>query len=164
MTKQAKVYDYDTERIPLVGSHTNRFAAATKDQIFYNVIPESIKNPITGKTSIFLNKRGAFTADTTVVAGVGRGLYYWSRTSKKYSVIANKLYIDTSAALTLTTSTGNCWFAEVSGTTDYLLLSDGTDMWTISTTDVVTDITDVDMPAGPLSPVGMDGYVFIAKR
>ena len=45
MTKAAKVYDYDTERIPLVGNHTNRFAAATKDQIFYNVIPESIENP-----------------------------------------------------------------------------------------------------------------------
>jgi len=165
MTKLAKVYDYDTERIPLVGNFQNRLAAATKDQIFYNVIPESVKNPITDKTTIYLNKRGAFTADTTVVAGggAGRGLYYWSRTGKKYSVIANKLYINTTDSLTLTTSTGTCWFSEISGTTDYLVLGDGTDVWTITTADVVAEITDGDLPAGPLTPVGLDGYIFVAK-
>ena len=165
MTKAAKVYDYDTERIPLVGNHTNRFAAATKDQIFYNVIPESIENPITKKVTIFLNKRGAFTTHTTLVAGAGRALYYWTRTSKTYTVIANKLYAGTStiAILTLTTSTGTCWFTEVSGGTDYLILSDGTDMWTIDTSDNVVDITDVDMPAGPTTPAALDGYIFIIK-
>ncbi len=165
MTKLAKVYDYDTERIPLVGNHTNRLAAATKDQIFYNVIPESVKNPITDKTSVWLNKRGAFTGHTTLVSGAGRGLYYWARTSKTYTVIANKLYAGSSTTeiLTLTTSTGTVWFTEVSGTTDYLVLSDGTDMWTISTSDTVVEITDADMPAGPTTPVGLDGYIFIIK-
>lgn len=165
MTKAAKIYDYDTERIPLVGSHTNRLAAATKDQIFYNVIPEAVKNALTDKTSIWLNKRGAFTGHTTLVAGAGRGLYYWARTSKTYTVIANKLYAGSSqtAILTLTTSTGTVWFTEVSGGTDYLILSDGTDIWTISTGDVVAEIVDADVPVGPLTPVGLDGYIFVTK-
>ena len=165
MTKLAKVYDYDTERIPLVGNHTNRLAAATKDQIFYNVIPESVKNPITDKTSVWLNKRGAFTGHTTLVAGAGRGLYYWARSSKTYTVIADKLYAGTSTTpiLTLTTSTGTVWFTEVSGTTDYLVLSDGTDIWTITTADTVAEITDGDVPVGPLTPVGLDGYIFVTK-
>src|SRR3990167_4089610 len=163
--KTRQSYEYDTERMPLVGSHTNRFAAATKDQIFYNVIPEAFKHPVTEQISIFLNKRGAFTAHTTLVAGAARGLYYWERTSKTYAVIANKLYAGTSqtAIHTLTTSTGTVWFSAVSGTTDYLILGDGTDLFTINTSDGVTDITDGDLPAGPLTPVSMDGYVFVAK-
>lgn len=163
--KTRNAYDYDTERIPLVFSHNNRLAAATKDQILYNVIPYAVKDAVTGQKNIYLTKRGAFTADTTVVAGggAGRALYYWERTSKKYSVIGNKLYSGSSAILTLTTSTGTCYFTEVAGTTDYLVLGDGTDVWTIDTSDTVVDITDVDLPAGPLTPGYLNGYLFVAK-
>jgi len=156
---------YDTERIPLVGSHSNRFASATKDQIFYNVIPEATENPVTKKISIHLSKRGAFKADTTLVSGAGRALYYWERTSKTYTVIADKVYAGTSQTpiQTLTTSSGTCFFTPVSGTTDYLVLSDGTKMYTITTSDVIAEITDGEMPAGPLTPVAIDGYICVAK-
>ena len=163
--KAAKVYDYDTERVPLIGNPTNRLTLATKDQVFINVIPETIKNPATEKVSIFLNKRGAFETHTTLVTGEGRGLYYWTRTAKTYTVIANKLYAgsSTTAIHTLATSTGTCFFTEVSGGTDYLVLSDGTDMVVIDTSDVVTDISDADMPAGPTAPATLDGYIFVVK-
>lgn len=168
MTKAAKTYDYDTVRIPLVGNHTNRLASAAKDQIFYNVIIDGLKNSMLGEKSeprIFVNKRGAFTATTTVLeaGGAGRGIYYWARSGKTYSVIADKLYSDTSAIQTLNTSTGTCWFSEATGTSDVLIVGDGTDLYTVSTTDTVTDITDGDLPSTPITPISMDGYVFVAK-
>lgn len=166
--KAAKAYGYDTVRIPLVGNHTNRAAAATKDQIFYNVVIDGLKNSMLGEKAenrIFINKRGAFVADTTVIGGggAGRGIYYWDRSGKKYSVIANKLYSNTTELQTLNTSTGTCWFTEATGSSDVLILGDGTDLYTISTSDVVTDIVDADLPSTPITPVSLDGYVFVVK-
>ena len=158
-------YSYETERIPLIGNPRNRLASASKDQVFYNVIPDIAKSPIGESKSIWLSKRGGFTSFATVIGagGAGRGLYYWSRTGKNYSVVGDKLYATATAIQTLATSTGTCWFHEATGTSDVLILSDGTDMYTISLSDVVTDITDAQLPAGPLSPVSLDGYVFVAK-
>ena len=166
--KAAKVYGYDTVRIPLVGNHTNRDSAATKDQIFYNVVIDGIKNTLLGEKAenrIFVNKRGAFVADTTIVeaGGAGRGIYYWSRTSKVYTVIANKLYSDTTLLHTWTTSTGTCWFTEATGSSDVLVVGDGTDLITVSTSDAVVDITDGGLPTTPITPISMDGYVFVVK-
>lgn len=168
MTKAIRVYDYDTVRIPLVGNHTNRLASASKDQIFYNVVIDGIKNALLGEKAenrIFINKRGAFVVDTTVVGGggTGRGLYYWERTGKVYSVIDSKLYSNTSELFTFTTSTGTCWFTEATGSSDLLIVGDGVDLITVSTGDVVTDIVDVDLPTTPITPISMDGYVFVVK-
>ena len=162
---RSAMYGYETEQLPLLGNHTNRLASAAKDQVFYNVIADVVKSPVGESKTVWLSKRGGFVADTTVIGGggAGRGLYYWARTGKKYSVVANKLYSNTTAIQTLNTSTGKCWFEEATGTSDVLIISDGTDMYTISLSDVVTDITDADMPAGPISPVSLDGYVFIIK-
>ena len=162
---RSALYSYETEQLPLLGNHTNRLASASKDQIFYNVIADVVKSPVGENKTVWLSKRGGFTATSTVDAGggVGRGLYYWARTGKTYSVIDNKLYANTTELHTLTTSTGKCWFEEATGTSDVLILGDATDLFTISLSDVVTDITDGDMPAGPLTPVSLDGYVFIIK-
>jgi hypothetical protein len=158
-------YAPKTERIPLVGNHTNRLAAASKDQVFYNVIPESVVNPITETKKVWLNKRGAFNAETTVIGGggVGRAIYYWPETGKVYTVIGTKVYENTTEKYTLTTSTGTCWFAEFKGTNHLLVLGDGTDLVTITTGGVVTDIADVDLPVGPITPVFFDSYIFVAK-
>ena len=163
MAQQPEVYQ--NIRIPPIGNLNNRLASAAKDQIFYNLIPESIVNKHTGGTYISLIKRGAFVADTTVIAGggAGRGIYYWDKTGKTYSVIANRVYADTTDKYTLTTSTGTCWFCEDTGPSNTLILSDGTDLFSISTADVVTDIVDGDLPAGPITPVAMNGYIFVAK-
>ena len=165
MTKAAQVYDYDTLRVPLVGNHFNRETSASKDQIFYNVIVDSEKNPVTESKKVFVGKRGGFTADSIPDAGggEGRGIYYWSRSAKKYSVIDDRLYSNTTDIKTLTTSTGTVWFVESTGTTDYLILCDGTKTYYITTGDTVTEITDGDFPAGAITPVSLDGYLFVIK-
>ena len=169
MTKAAKVYDYDTVRVPLgISGPYQRLADVSKDQIFYNVVIDKVTNPLSeeGKAQrIFLTKRGAFVADSTVKAGggVGRGVYYWERTSKTYAVVDNALYSNGSSIQTLSTSTGTVWFCEASGASDVLVLVDGTKMYTISLSDVVTEITDADKPTSPITPVSMDGYIFVIK-
>lgn len=154
-----------TERVALVGNHTNRLAATSKDQIFYNVLPEAQKNEITGSKKVWLHKRGGFTADTTVIGGggTGRGLFYWPETGKKYSVIGNKVYSNTTQIHTLATSTGTCWFEEYKGTSHLLIIGDGTDLLTINTSDTVADISDADLPAGPICPIFFDSYIFVIK-
>lgn len=161
----ANPHSAKTDRIPLVGNHTNRLAAATKDQIFYNVMPYSLKNEITDSKKVWLEKRGGFNADTTVVGGGGEGraIFYWPETGHTYTVIGNKLYRDTTEEQTLNTSTGTCWFAEFAATDHVLILCDGTDLWQIETDDTVTEITDADVPTGPITPVFFDSYIFVAK-
>jgi stabilization protein len=166
VTKNAKVYDYETVQIPLIASQTNRSSSASKDAIFYNGLFDVTKDEGSGKmTKIAFQKRGAFVANTTVFGsgGAGRGIYYWSRSAKTYTVIATKLYSNTTELQTLTTATGKVWFEEATGSSDVLILCDGTKMYTISTSDVVTEITDGDLPASPITPVSLDGYVFVIK-
>ncbi len=171
MPKSAKVYEYDTIQLPLIGSLNNRAAAATKDQIFYNGVFDTYKNPIDGKPmGVAFQKRGAFIANTTIFAsgGAGRGLYFWTKTGKYYAVIATKLYSVTTGGTvtelkTLATATGKVWFEETTGSSNLLFIADGTDIYTMTTSDVVTEVADGDQPAGALTPVALDGYVFVAK-
>ena len=158
-------YSPKTERIPFVGNHTNRLVAKTKDQIFYNVMPESQKNDITETRKVWLHKRGGFTADTTVFAGggAGRGIFYWPETGKTYTVIGTKVYANTAEIATLTTSTGKVWFEEFKGTNHLLIMGDATDLFTINTSDTVVDITDADLPTGPITPIFFDSYIFVIK-
>ena len=163
MAASTNPYKVQTERIPLVGNHSNRLAAATKDQVFYNVIPESVTNELTQTKKVYLNKRGGFAAETTVIGagGAGRAIYYWSVTGKVYTVVADKIYANSTSIQTINTSTGTCWFTEFKGSSNVLLLCDGVDMWSISTSDVVSSISDADLPAGPITPVFFDSYAFV---
>lgn len=166
MTKNATVYDYDTKQLTVLATVNNRAASSSKDAITYNGLFDIIKDPATGEKKISFTKRGAFVANTTVVGGgaTGRGLYYWARTGKTYSVLANKLYSNTTdLGITLAGSSGRVWFEEATGTADKLILGDGTNLYTISLTDVVAQVTDGDLPTAPLSPVSHDGYVFVIK-
>lgn len=160
-----QIGSYQSARVPLVGNHTNRLASEAKDQVFYNVIPESMENKITGTKKIWLNKRGGIKANLTVLGGggAGRGIFYWPETGKVYSVIGTKVYANSTEIYTLTTSTGTCWFSEFKGTSHLLVLGDGTDLVSITTSDVATDISDADVPAGPITPVFFDSYIFVIK-
>lgn len=153
-----------TIRIPLVGSPTNREQLVEKDQRFVNCFPEVIKNKITETDRIYLRKR--FGTEKYIqpsgAAGEPRGLFGWN--NKIYSVIGDKLYEDTTAKQTLTTSTGACGFTDTSGTTDYLFFCDGVKGYVIDLAGVVTEVTDVDFPTPHVTtPVYMDGYIFLLK-
>ena len=167
MTKSAKVYDYDTVKLSILSQLTNRGSSGSKDAITYNGFYDVFKDAISEKTIASFTKRGGITANTTIFGsgGAGRGIYYWTRTSKYYSVIANKIYSNTSdLGVTLAGSTGKVWFEEATGTSDCLILGDGTNLYKIATNDAVTQITDGDLPSGPVSPVSMNGYVFVIKN
>lgn len=155
------------ERIPFPGNPSNRLASTGKDGIYYNVLPESIKNEVTDQKKVWLSKRGGFTAELTVVGGGGEGraLFYWTATGKIYTIIGNKLYSNSTSIKTLNTSTGTCWITEYlssSGTQD-LIVGDGVDLYVVNTSDTVTKITDVDLPTTQITPVFFDSYVFIIK-
>ena len=160
-------YTPKTERIPLVGNLTNRLAASTKDQVFYNVVPEILKNEMTETKKVWLNKRGGFTAETTVDAGggVGRAIFYWAATGKVYSIIDDRLYANATDIKTLATSTGTCWITEFlsSSGTQQLIVGDGVDLYTVSSSDVVAEITDGDLPSTQVTPQFFDSYIFIIK-
>lgn len=159
-------FSVQNDRIPLVGNHTNRLAAATKDQVFYNVIPESLMNPVSQQKHVWLNKRGGLTANTTVVGGGGaaRAIFYWAATGKVYSIVDDKLYSNTSSIQTLTTTTGTCWITEFLGTSGkFLCVCDGSKMYRVSTADAMTTVTDVDLPSTNATPIFFDSYIFIVK-
>jgi hypothetical protein len=86
-----------------------------------------------------------------------------------YTVIGNKLYAtDVTGApssvsiKTLTTSTGAVGFTEFQGNNTYLVILDGTKGYYISTTNVVTEITDGDFPTPhAVTPVYLDGFLFV---
>ena len=171
MVKAAQAYNYDTHRVPLIGNLTNRETATTKDQAFWNGVIDvvhtpGVKNPTnTQPTRVYFNKRGGFTLHSTPDSGggVGRGIYYWTGSAKTYSVVDDVLYSNTTSIQTLTTSTGKCWFHEATGTTDVLIICDGTKTYTISTSDTVTEITDAQFPTSAICPVSLDGYLFVLK-
>lgn len=158
-----------TLRVPLVGSPTNRTQLVSKDQRFVNCFPEVVKDSITGTSRIYLTKRFGTSrwVQPASASGEGRGLFAWN--SKIYSVIGNKLYETTSAGVstlkqTLATSTGACGFVETTGTNDYLFVCDSVDGYVVSTTGVVTKITDAQFPTPHVTtPVFLDGYVFLLK-
>jgi hypothetical protein len=160
-------YSPKQERIPFPGNPSNRLASTAKDGMYYNVLPESVKNEMTDQKKVYLNKRGGFAAELTVVGGggVGRALFYWGATGKIYSVIGDKLYANSTVIETLNTSTGTCWIVEYltsSGTQD-LIVGDGVDLYTVNTSDVVVEITDGDLPATQITPVFFDSYIFVIK-
>jgi hypothetical protein len=158
-----------TVRIPLSGSPTNRGSAFEYDQRFVNCFPELIVNPLTQGEKIFLLKRDGTSSvvQPSGAVGEGRGIYSWN--SKLYTVVGDKLYSTTGAGVstaikTLATSTGAVGFTEFSAANDFLILLDGTDGYYVSTTDLVTKITDVEFPTPHLPyPVFLDGYLFVQK-
>ncbi len=156
-------------RFPISGSPTNRGSDLEKDQRFVNCFPESVTNPTTQNQKVYLLKRdGAeFAWQPSGGTAEGRAIYSWN--GKVYSVIGDKLYSTTGAGTstaikTLTTSTGAVGITEFTAANDYLVVVDGTKGYYISTTDVVTEITDPQFPTPHLPyPVFMDGYIFLQK-
>src|SRR5690606_29803769 len=47
---------------------------------------------------------------------------------------------------------------------NYLVVSDGADMYYIDTSDTSTAIGDSDLPSKPITPVFFDSYIFVAQE
>lgn len=129
------------ERIPFAGTLMYRSSARDKDQRFINYFQESIKNDVTDSKKVYLVKRPGLTQGTQVIVGGGtaRGLHYWD--SAYYSVIANKLYENSTEKLTLAGSTGEVGFVEFDNAgVEYLFLCDGTNAYVINAAGTVTQV------------------------
>ena len=160
-----------TVRIPLVGSPTNRGLDLEKDQRFVNCFPEIVENNAADSKRIYVTKRDGTTriSQPSGAAGEGRGIFSWN--NKVFVVIGTGLYVSTNAGLTtwsniktLTTSSGAVGFTVFSAANEYLVLLDGTKGYYVSTTNVVTEITDAQFPTPHLPfPVFMDSYLFVQK-
>lgn len=152
-------------RIPLCGLPNQRQSSTTKDQKFTNCFVEVVVNPVTQTPKVFLMKRpGLVSAHTTTGAtGEARGIYYWN--GNYYTVYGNKVYKDTTAIVTLTTTTGKVGFTEcVDANVSKLFFCDGTNGYIVTSSGTVTQVTDADFPSPhTATPVYMDGYIFLVK-
>lgn len=157
---------YHTQRFSFIGSPQQRDGTALKDQRFLNMYPELIKSPISDGKKYYLKKRpGVSIFQTpTGATGVGRGIFYWQKYGTYLYVIGNTLYANAVSIATLTTSTGPVGFTEfLTGSADYIVLVDGIKGYSISSGNVVTQITDPNFPSPHIpNPIFFDGYLFLA--
>lgn len=148
MATQKQKEDFDTVRIPFLGNPTNRDTVTSKDQRFLNVYFDMLESAEGAKT-FHMVKRPGYSALTQPPGGsaVGRGCYSWN--GKLYSVFGTKIYSGTTdLGVTLTTSTGQCGFAEAhpAAGTQRLCINDGAKLYAIATNDAVTTITAIANP------------------
>jgi len=163
-------------RLPLIGSVTARSIDINKDQHFINCLPMSNKNLETEEKKLYLKKRAGTifinspSADETNPSPrYGRGVYYWEENNTVYYVSGNTLYYSDLSGLggtalipSISTASTKCGFVEFRSATNGLFFCDGISAWTISSTNVVVEITDVGFPSPHQpTPVYMDGYVFL---
>lgn len=173
-------------RISLAGSYVNRNAnpGTSKDQQIINLVPEVIKNPITGQGKVYLNKRTGSAGTTVAQANyLGSALHAWAQTPSSI-VIASAFYttpgtaevfLDGSTLGTIanTNVTRFIGSTEVSGVATLVLLAWNTSsstwqMYYYQPAGSLTNVTSVNFPSNQSpakttvgDPAFMDGYTFI---
>ncbi len=164
---------YQTEKIALVKELNSRGTDTTKDEDFVNLIPELVKNKETNETSFKLVKREGTTSFISL-SGTVRGCHYWKAENKLFFAISDDVYVynaSTGALITTlntvfaTTTSGDVGFCEFLYDTGAvkLVVTDGTTLSTIDTSNTVVAGADADMPVHLPYPVFLDGYLFIIK-
>ena len=176
-----------TLRVPLVGSLTNRNVNAaladTKDQRFVNCFPEIVKNTITGKQDVWLNKRQGTAASSAVQASAtGQyGAIVWTTNSAAvapaiFSYLktggSDMMFFDSAGTqiggdVTTTNSCVSMEETDISGTGNLTAImtddvSAALEAWFFPEGGAWTQITDAQFPAS-ITPAHahMDGYMFV---
>lgn len=147
-----------TTRYKFSGGFEGRDSTTTKDQRFVNMYLETVRSD-----RVLLVKRPGLVAYYSNDAGVGRGIFSFN--NHVWSVIGNKVYMDTTHVYTLATSTGIIGFT---GCTDEglprMFFCDGTNGYVINLSNAITQITDPDFPSPHTpTPVYIDGYVCLPR-
>lgn len=165
--------------IPLVGSYNKRLLGSyDKDYRAINVFHEVVKNPVSGRTTTYLQKRGGTSSSQNDATGVGGPFHIWSGkdnepvTARLEVAGPNTVHVYVSSALvtggsvgpfdngcvsiteTLISGTPTLVFVMLHGTTRsyYYYQSGGT----------LTLINDADFPANTVGePAFKDGYMFV---
>jgi hypothetical protein len=173
-TKTPENSTYSTKIVRLVKELNNRGTDTSKDEDYFNVIPELIKNKNTKEDEINLIKReGSTSFISSVAAENTRGIFFWESQNQLFVAVntAIRIYNATTGSLLTTiavafsTTTGEVGFCEFlydTGTVK-VVCTDGTSLMTIDSAGAVVVGVDADMPVHLPYPVFLDGYLFIIK-
>ncbi len=163
---------YQTKLIPLFYTLTSRDNTQTKDAQYVNCFIESVQEKATQENINTLCMRPGTALFKTNSGSNVRGAYYWDVTGRWYYCIDNTVYsclmdgTSVNTLTTFTTSTGSVGFTEflyISTAVD-LIVTDGTTLKTISSSEVVTNGTDPNIPTPHLTDVYcIDGYLLLVK-
>ena len=102
-------------------------------------------------------------ASTTVAKVMGRGIYYWDVNSSDYFINEDTVYKAgyTNSIGTITTGVDRCYFFEV-GTRLVIVDPENNEVWTITSGDVLAQVTDADLPSTIVGGGAvLDGYLFL---
>ena len=173
-TKTPENSTYSTQKIRLVKELNNRGTDTSKDEDYFNVIPEFVKNKNTKEDEFNLVKReGSTSFIASVAAENTRGMYFWESQNQLFVAVNDDIRIYNAATGTLLTTlntafgttTGEVGFTEflyVNGTVK-VVATDGTTLMTIDSAGTKVVGADADMPVHLPYPVFLDGYLFIVK-
>ena len=164
-----------TQRIKLTREINARDGGdAGKDEDLINVFIEPIKNRAASDDRHFIVKRSGVELVNASVASVKvRGMFYWDDQNKLFYAVNDDIIVYNTSTGTTTTLTNP--FSTTTGEVGFCLYlydtgaavvcaTDGTTLVTISSANVVTTVTDPDLPTPHLpTPVFLDGYLFLAK-
>lgn len=169
---------YTTKNIPLVSQIDSRGPYnSLGDGYIENFIPNLVKNSVTNENELTLIKRQPLQTISEITGAVGqaRGFFYWQDQDKFVVAISRNIYIVNRATgnviTTFVNAVDNNDFTPV-GFSLYLtstgiqsvIFTDGTTLSQVSTTNVLTICTDVDLPVPHLpTPVYFDGYLLLVK-
>jgi len=165
---------YQTKQISILSEINSRAASVSTDVDYLNCYPEIIKNKTTQEQKVAIRKRKGCSALVTTPNTTTRGVYYWEDQSKLYVAQSDDVLVYNMPAGTLattltavfpTTTSGDVGFTEFLYDTGEikLVVTDGTTLSTIDSSNVVVASGDADMPAHIPQPVFLDGYLFIVK-
>lgn len=173
-TKSPSQDTYSSEQIDLTREIVSRQGGLDKDEDYLNVFIEDIRSKSANDQRSFIMKRaGSTNLLPSVSSGAIRGSAYWEDQQKLFYAVGSNIFVynfATSTATILTpspwTSSGTVGFAEYiydSGVTA-MIVSDGTTLLQISTTNTITYCVDADLPT-PHDPniLFIDGYILAVK-
>ena len=164
---------YQTKVLSLVKEMNNRGSDTSKDEDYLNIFPEIIKNKNTKEDAIKLVKRDGCTSFISL-SGTARGIHYWKDESKLFVAISDDVYVynvltgaliatlNTVFATTTSGAVGFCEFLYDTGDVK-IVVTDGTTLSTIDSSNTVVAGADADMPVHIPVPIFLDGYLFIVK-
>ena len=163
---------YSTERISfVVNPHRREVSVETGvlDAYMYNMAASYTANAA-GERTYFAKTRPCMNGGLSwTVSGVreDRGVFIWDKYNDAViSVYGNTVYANSTALITLTTSTGRVGFTQYMDDTgaEKLILLDGTKGYVLSDLSTYVEITDVDFPTPHIPfPIFLGGYLFVAK-
>lgn len=170
-TNAPTVSVYQTKTIPLENAWQTRDYQNSNDVINQNIVWDIIKNSTTGEDYFEAIKRNGFNATTLSVlpGSTIYGMYYWDFIG--YLVVVGSFgmkFYNTSGTQIVSTGTtfndkhiGFTQFLYENGTVT-LIITDGSNIYEVTTAGVVTAIVDPDRPVAHLPyPVVLDGYLFL---